>query len=244
MFSVGATPYNSAARMRYGGWATTPGLDIANPISGDPSRDYQNYVALKMAARYDPQKTGQERANYRTAASMIYNFYRGVGRYDPNHPAYVAWKNVVKSWKPPKLRQGLSRLQRGQLWDRFFNLPFDANPSIQDRSTLMALRQAPYRALPEADDLGAVLAAEADVANHYYIPERIERARGYIRDVPQGFDPVRWRNALGSAWGGAPAPIAAPAFGPNEQARVIRELAQNPATADVARRLQMNLAAV
>lgn len=152
MFSVGATPFNSAARMRYGGWATTDMADAANPVSGDPKTDYRNYVAWKMQADLDwaDNTTPAIRATARQAARDINAYYRTLGKVDPYGDTYRAWKAIKSAWRPPQNKTSLSKAQRLGLYNTFGGIDWSDDPTEDVRNRLATVRNAPFRPMPDS----------------------------------------------------------------------------------------------
>lgn len=193
MFSVRASPFNTPARMRYGGWAPTEMSDPANPVSGDPKTDYQNYVAWKMQADYDWDKdtTTAERATARQAARDINAYYRTMGKVDPYGDTYQAWKAIKAAWRPPQVRTSLTRAQRLGLYNQFGGIKFVNNPTEEARNQLATVRNAPFRPLPASyyklDD--------ADLKTSAYWTNPVVGAPRMIRRVglnPEGISYARW----------------------------------------------------
>lgn len=196
MFSVGATPFNSAARMRYGGWAPADMSDPANPVSGDPKKDYRNYVAWKMQADLDwaDATTPAMRATARQAARDINAYYRTLGKVDPYGDTYQSWKAIKSAWRPPQNKTSLSRKQRLGLYTAFGGIDWSDNPTEQVRNTLATVRNAPFRPQPTSYyDLTEEQVK--DVVTPEYWTARIAGTPRMIRRVglnPADIDYARW----------------------------------------------------
>lgn len=173
MFSVGATPFNSPARARYGGWAAT-----AAQVTGDGTVDFDNYMALKMAADYNTNADPAERTAARQLSKDIWATYKALKDTNPNNPHYIEWKIRKNQWRGPFVRTPMPDAMRQGIWTQFRRL--DNQPTWANRRSLQILRQAPYRVQPTIAQLAPYRLQDLGLGSHWEISQGIGKTKGRI----------------------------------------------------------------
>lgn len=181
MFSVGATPYNSPARARYGGWTAN-----ATQVTGDGTTDFDNYMALKMAADYNINADPAERTAARQLSKDIWATYKALKDTNPNNPHYIEWKIRKNQWRGPFVRSPMPGPMRQGIWNAFRSL--QAQPTWANRRSLQILRQAPYRVPPTAAQLTPYTFNDVGLPTHWEIAQGIGRTKGRVYSGVPNFD--------------------------------------------------------
>lgn len=123
MFSVGASPYNSASNQLYGGWSVQQAGDN---IWGQKQ-------AYQMMSRFSPSATARKEAN------KWLKMYR-VAAQDPAFRARV--REEGKPYWSSAIMPKMTDAQKRAIYAAWMGTAFDQAPATQIRSRL--LRKAPY----------------------------------------------------------------------------------------------------
>lgn len=161
MFSVSASPFNSAARSLYGGWnPTDQALDPSSTIfnlqalySKDGPSTYRDAKWAELALKYAADPLTRARAKRIKAAQkkMLATWKKDLVWKD-------AYYKAIKAIRNPYKRQSVPAETKAKLWQLFLETPWDADLPAKSKAAIAALSDGPFTGEPNITNLAPEVA--------------------------------------------------------------------------------------